>query len=113
MRPVAHDADRSHIGQRREVLAHAAFQIGLGDLLTKNEVRLPQHVQLHFSDLTDHTVARPAPGEGLALDQILGKAQLSAQLADLVFEEQSQRFNDLPEIIEIRKAAYVVMALGW
>ena len=50
-------------------------------------------------------------GEGLAGDQILRQAQLTAQLTDLVLKEHPQGLDDLLEVHIVRQAAHVVVAL--
>ena len=56
-------------------------------------------------------MARPGPGKGWRIDQIFRQAELAAELADLVLEQQAQRLDDLLEVDEVRQAANVVVAL--
>ena len=108
---VAHDANGAHVGQHGKVLAHGALQMGLGDLVPEDEVRLAQGVQLLLGDLADHPDGKARTREGLAHDQILRQAQLPAQLADLVLEQHPQGLDDLLEVHVVRQAAHVVVAL--
>ena len=62
-------------------------------------------------DLADDADGKAGAGEGLAHDQILRQAELAAELADLVLEQQAQRLDDLLEVHIVGQAADVVVAL--
>ncbi len=54
--------------------------------------------------------ARPGPGEGLALQDFFGHAQVAADFADFVFEQFFERLDQL-ELHLLGQAADVVMRL--
>lgn len=52
---------------------------------------------------------RPGAGEGLAVNQILRKAEFQAGKAHLILEQKAERFNDLLEIYIIRQPSHVMV----
>ena len=108
---VAHDANAAGIGQDGEVLVHVLVLASLGNLVPEDEVSLPQQVGLGLGDVADDTDGQTGAGEGLAADQVLGQAQLTAQLTDLVLEQQAQGLDDLLKVHIVWQAAHVVVAL--
>ena len=108
---VAHDAHGTGVGEDSKILVQVFVLAGLGDLVPEDEVGIPEQIGLLFGDLADDTDGQAGAGEGLAGDQILGQAQLPAQLSDLVLEQQAQGLDDLLEVHVVGQAAHVVVAL--
>ena len=108
---VSHDADGTHIGQHRKILAHRSLKLRLCDLVTENEVRLTQYREPLLGDLADDPYRKPRSGEGLAHDQILRQSQLTSERTNLVLEQQTQRLDYLTEIHAVGQSADVVMTL--
>ena len=75
---VAHDADGAHGGQNGEILAEAAVKTSLGDLVTEDEIRVAQRIELFLGDIADHADGEAGAGEGLPHDQIFRQSQLAA-----------------------------------
>ena len=81
-----------------------------GRLLADDRVGLaqdPQALGVHGSDDAD---AEARAGERVPVDDVLGQAQLAADLAHLVLEQRAQRL-DQRELQVVRQAAHVVVAL--
>ena len=95
---VAHDADRTHIGQNRKILVDGFIQTCFGNLIAEDEICFAQDVQLFFGNLADDADGKTWTRERLAVDQIIRQTQLSAQCADLVLEQQAQRLDDFLEV---------------
>ena len=108
---ITHDAHAAGVGEDSEILVHILVLAGLGDLVPEDEIGLAEGVGLLFGDLADDADGKAGTGEGLAGHQVLGQAQLPAQLADLVLEQQTQGLNDLLKVHIVRQAAHVVVAL--
>ena len=108
---VAHDTDGAHIRQHGEILADAVGEACVRQLLAEDGVGIAQGIELLARDLAEDADGKAGAGEGLAHDQIFRQAELAAELADLVLEQQAQRLDDLLEVDEVRQAANVVVAL--
>lgn len=76
-----------------------------------NEVCLAQDIELFLRDIADDTDGKAGAGKRLTHYQILGQAKLAAERADLILEQQAQRFDDLLEVNEIGQASDIVVAL--
>ena len=61
---IALDAHRTHVGQHRKVLVHAALQPGFVDLIPEDEVGLTQNVRLLLGDVADDADGKTGPGKG-------------------------------------------------
>src|SRR5699024_9328900 len=94
-----------------EILVDGVFQTSFGDLIAEDIVSIPQDIQFFLGDFTDYADCKARTGERLAHDQIFRQLQLTAQLTNLVFEQQSERFNDFLKVNIVRKTADVMMAL--
>lgn len=108
---VAHDADGAHIGQHREILVHRALKMRLCDLLAEDEVGVAEDIQLLLGDIAYHADGKTRAREGLPHHKVIGQAQLPAERAHLVLEQQAQRLDDLLEVHTVRQAADVMVAL--
>ena len=106
---VAHDADRTHIGQNRKILVDGFIQTCFGNLIAEDEICFAQDVQLFFGNLADDADGKTWTRERLAVDQIIRQTQLSAQCADLVLEQQAQRLDDFLEVDIVRQTADIVV----
>ena len=83
---VAHDAHGAGVGEDSKILVQVLVLAGLGDLVPEDEVGISEQVGLLLGDLPDDADGQAGAGEGLAGHQVLGQAQLPAQLSDLVLE---------------------------
>ena len=108
---VAHDANGARVGQDGEVLVHLLVFAGLFQLFAVDRVGKAQRVGLLLGDLAHDADGKTRAGERLAGDEILGQAQLAAELAHLVLKEQAQRLDDLLKVDIVGKTADVVVAL--
>ena len=61
-------------------------------------------------DLTDDADTEPRPGEGLSLHDVVGEAELGADLPDFILEEAAERLDQL-ELHVLGQATHIVMAL--
>ena len=61
-------------------------------------------------DLAQDAHAQAGPGERLTQHDLVGQAELLAELADLVLEQVAQRFDELQRHV-VGQATDVVMAL--
>ena len=106
---VAHDADRTHIGQNSEILVDGFIQTCFGNLIAEDEICFAQDVQLFFGDFANDADGKTRTRERLAVDQIIRQTQLSAQCADLVLEQQAQRLDDFLEVDIVRQTTDIVV----
>lgn len=108
---VAHDADAPHIRKRGEVLAERLVHASLGDLFAIDGVGLLDDLDLFRRDLADDADAKAWARERLAIDQMIGNAQLAPCFSHLVLEQETQRLDDLLEVDAVGQSADVVVAL--
>ena len=108
---VAHDAHGAGVGEDSKILVQVLVLAGLGNLVPEDEIGLPEGVRLLLGDVPDDADGKAGAGERLTGDQVLGQAQLTAQLTDLVLEEEPQGLDDLLEVHIVGQAAHVVVAL--
>ena len=64
---VAHNTDRAHIRQHREVLIHRLLQVRLGDLVAEDEVRVAQNVEPILGHRAEAADGQTRPRERLCL----------------------------------------------
>ncbi|GGQ30916.1 hypothetical protein GCM10010215_63780 [Streptomyces virginiae] len=108
---VALDADAADVREQDDrALPDLAVQAGGGELVAGDGVGLAQQVQALLGDLADDADAEAGAGEGLALDDLVGQAELLADHADLVLEQLAQRLDEL-ELDVVGEAADVVVRL--
>ena len=69
-----------------------------------------EHRNLVGRDLADNAYAEPRPGERLAPHDLIGQSQLSADLANLILEQGSQRLHQF-ELHIVGQATNIVMTL--
>ena len=77
---VAHDAHAAQVGQHGKELAGGAVKARQLHLLAEDGVGIPQDGQLLLGDIADHTDGQAGAREGLTPHQLVGQAQLGAQL---------------------------------
>src|SRR5699024_7235616 len=107
---VAHNAHGAGVGKYGEILVDVLVLTGGGDLLPVDGVGVPEGIQLLLGQIADHTDGQAGAGEGLAHDQVLGQAQLAAQLTHLILKQQPQGLDDLLEVHIVRQTTHVVVA---
>ena len=105
---VALDADRADRRQHGEALPQLAVEIGPTDLLEQDRVRAPQDGEPLLGDVADDPDREAGAGEGLAPDHALGQAELLADAAHFVLEEQPQRLDELHPHVGRQPADVVV-----
>src|SRR5829696_8450420 len=93
---VTLNAHRAHHRQHAEGLPELAIEAGGADLLLEDRVGGAEDVEALPVHLAADDADRQAGArEGLAPDEALGQAELGADRADLVLEEQPQRLDQL------------------
>ena len=108
---ITHDADAAHVGQRGKILAGALGHGQLVHFLAPDSVGILDDGDLFRGHIADDADGQARAGERLAGNQVFRQAQLAASLADLVFEQVTQGFDDFFEIHKVRQAADIVVAL--
>ena len=104
-------ADRADVGEQHDrELPDVAVESGLGQLLARDRVGLPQDVETLAGDLADDPDAEARAGERVPPDDLRGQPQLLADEADLVLEQRAQRL-DQRELEVVGQAADVVVRL--
>lgn len=108
---VALDADAADVREQDDrALPDLAVQAGRGQLVAGDGVGLAEQVQTVLGDLADDADAEAGAREGLALDDLVGQAELLADHPDLVLEQLAQRLDEL-ELDVVGQAAHVVVRL--
>ena len=72
---VAHDADRTHIGQNSEILVDGFIQTCFGNLIAEDEICFAQDGQLFFGDFANDADGKTRTREGLAVDLTFGRSE--------------------------------------
>jgi hypothetical protein len=108
---VALHSHRPDIGQKHHrALPDLVVQAGRGQLLAGDRVGTAQGVQPIGGHLTDDSDAEAGTREGLARNDFLWQAELTAHRAHLVLEQQPQRLDEF-ELQVAGQPTDVVMAL--
>ena len=109
--PVALNTDRPHVGKEHNgALPDLGIQPRRGQFLTGDGVGITQDFETVSGDLTHDTDAKTGPRKGLATDDDLGKPQLAADGAYLVFEEGAKGLDEV-ELEVFGQPTDVVVAL--
>src|SRR4029079_2367388 len=107
---VSLHADRADRGEHGEALPELAIEVGAPDLLEQDRIGPAEHRESLLRDVADDPDREPWAGEGLTPDHALRKAELFADAAHLVLEEEPQWLDELHPHVG-RKATDVVMRL--
>jgi len=107
---VAHDADAFDGQQHRERLPDLAVEAGRLDLVNDDGVCGLQQGHALGRDLAQNAHRETGAGKRLAIDDVVGHAEVAADAADLVLEEVAQWLDEL-ELHVRGQAADVVVAL--
>ncbi len=107
---VAHDADALHGQQHGEGLRCAAVKVGGFDFGDDDRVGFAECVEAVARDFAEAADGEAGTGEGVSPDDFFRQAKLQAELADFVFEQVAQRFDEVEAELG-REAADVVMEL--
>ena len=73
-----------------------SIQSGLAYLVDEDRIDFTKGIQALLRDLSDASDTKAGTGEGMTVDQLLGKTELSAERSDLVLEQVLERFQKLP-----------------
>ena len=73
-----------------------SIQSGLAYLVDEDRIDFTKGIQALLRDLSDAPDTKAGTGEGMTVDQLLGKTELSAERSDLVLEQVLERFQKLP-----------------
>lgn len=105
---VADDADGFDRQEDDEGLAGFVVEAGGVEFLDEDVVRQAQGVGVFFLYFAEDAHAQAGAGEGVAVDHVVGQAELEADFADFVFEQLAQGFDEL-ELHVLGEAAHVVV----
>ena len=106
---VAHNAYGAHVCQNCEVLVNRLVQTSFSDLVAEDEVSFAQNIQFFLGDVADNTDSKTRTREWLTVYQIIRQTELTAECANFVLEQQTQRLDDFLEVNIVRKAAHIVV----
>ena len=110
MRPSPITPDGAHGRQHGEALPQLAVEAGPADLLDHDGVGRPQDLGPLGGDLADDAHGQARAREGLAPDDLVGQAELLADGAHLVLEQQAQRLDQVEGQV-LGQPAHVVVRL--
>ena len=105
---IPHDAHAAHVGQSCVILIDFLVEAGLGDFLAPDGVGILHDGNLFGGHFADDADAQAGAGERLTAHQILGQAQLTANLTDFVLEQVAQGLHQLLEVHGVGQASNVV-----
>ncbi|OPF33664.1 cytosine deaminase [Pseudomonas aeruginosa P47] len=105
---VADHADRFHRLEHHERLAGLVVPVEGAQFLDEDVVGLAQQVGVLLLHLAEDAHAQARAGERVAVDHVVGQAQLQADLAHFVLEQFAQRLDQF-ELHVLRQAADVVV----
>ena len=108
---IALDADGTDRCRKDgEGLPDGVVETMLMNDISHDEVRTAQDIETFRGDVADDTDGKARSREWLTIDDFFRKAQLTAELADFVFEEFTKRFDE-GEFHILRETAYIMMGL--
>src|SRR5690606_1175108 len=107
---VADHADRLDRLEDHEGLADLVVPVEVAQFLDEDVVGATQQVGVFLLHLAEDAHAQARTWEGVAVDHVVGQAQLEADLAHLVLEQLTQRLDQL-EVHLLGQTADVVVAL--
>ncbi len=97
--PVTHDANGLDGEQDSEDLAGLAIEAGGDDLFEQDFVGVADDFELLFGDIAQDPHSQTGPREWVTPDDGIGEPEDRAQGADFVFEEFTQRLDEIePEL---------------
>src|SRR5579872_1349650 len=108
--PIAHHADRLERQQYGKCLPQIPAYTGCRKFLHHDRIGAAQQLDAFARDLAHDTHRQPRSRKWLAVDDLARQTELAAQLADLVFEQLAQWFDQF-ELHPIGQAADIMMAL--
>ena len=76
--------------------------------ISYDEISTAEDIQPFRCDFADDTDSQARSREWLTIDHFFRQAQLTAQFADFILEEFTERFNEL-EFHILRKSAHIVV----
>ena len=105
---VSDDADGFDRQEDGEGLAGFVVEAGGVEFLNEDVVRQAQGVGVFFLYFAEDAHAQAGAGEGMAVDHVVGQAELETGLAHFILEELAQGFDEL-EFHVLGQAAHVVV----
>ncbi len=107
---VAHHAYALHRQQDYAGLPYFVVESGVAQTLDEDMIGILEHGHFFAGNLAENAHCQTGTGEGVALDEVFGHAELAAHCADFVLEQQAERFAQF-EVHALGEAADVVVAL--
>ena len=92
---VADDADGFDRQKGGEGLAGFVVEAGGVQFLDEDVVREAQGIGVFFLYFAEDAHAQAGAGEGVAVDHVVGQAELEADFAHFIFEQLAQGFDEL------------------
>ena len=91
---VAHDADGADGEDGGEGLGGGAVEAFGDDFFEEDFVGVAEDGEFVFGDFADAADGEAGAGEGVAPDDVFGETEEEAELADFVFEEVAEGFDE-------------------
>ncbi len=108
--PVAGHPHRLHRQENAEGLGNLVVEVVAAQLLDEDVIRQPQGVGVRLLHLAQDPHPQPRARERVAVDHVVGQAELHADLAHLVLEQLAQRLHQ-PQLHVLGQPAHVVVGL--
>ena len=106
---IAHNSDTSHIGEPGEILSDTPVQSCVGDLFSVDRICILHDLDLLRGHLADDTDSKSRSREGLTEYKVFRDSKFKSGFSNLIFEQVSQRLDDLFEINIIRQTSHIVV----
>ena len=110
---ITHNTYGTHVGQGCEVLVYFFVQAGFGDFFAPDGVCVLYHLYFFCGYIADDTDTKSWTREWLTEYQVIRDAEFQTGFSYFIFEQVTQRLDDLFEIYVLRQTAYVVMRFDY